>query len=144
MDLRQLDKKYFGRQGEPEDVIVGGSADSYLTDARGRKYIDFMMGWCVGNLGWGNTEIRAAARKFDGPDYVHPDYLYRPWVQLAEMLARTTPGQARGLLSHHRRHRIGRRRAANRHGLYGARQARFDRGQLPWQLHRHPEHRRIG
>ena len=73
MNLRLLDKKHFGRQGEAEDVIVGDSADSYLTDARGRKYIDFMMGWCVGNLGWGNTEIRAAARKFDGPDYVHPD-----------------------------------------------------------------------
>ena len=51
-----------------EDVVVGNSADSFLTDARGRKYIDFMMGWCVGNLGWGNTEIAAAARKFDGPD----------------------------------------------------------------------------
>ena len=62
MDLRRHDKKYFGRQGEPEDVVVGSSAESYLTDARGRKYIDFMMGWCVGNLGWGNTEIRAAAR----------------------------------------------------------------------------------
>src|SRR3954452_7684006 len=93
MNLRQLDKKHFGRQSEPEDVIVGNSADSYLTDARGRKYIDFMMGWCVGNLGWGNTEIRAAAQKFDGPDYVHPDYLYRPWVQLAEVLARITPGK---------------------------------------------------
>ena len=23
-----------------------------LTDARGRKYIDFVMGWCVGNFGW--------------------------------------------------------------------------------------------
>jgi glutamate-1-semialdehyde aminotransferase len=45
MDLRQLDKKYFGRQGEPEDVIVGNSEDSNLTDTRGRKYIDFMMGW---------------------------------------------------------------------------------------------------
>ncbi|MET0397118.1 MAG: aspartate aminotransferase family protein [Longimicrobiaceae bacterium] len=93
MDLRQLDKKYFGRQGEPGDVIVGDSADSYLTDTRGRKYIDFMMGWCVGNLGWANTEIRAAVRDFDGPDYVHPDYLYRPWAQLAEMLARITPGK---------------------------------------------------
>ena len=37
MKLRQLDKKYFGRQGEAEDIIVGNSADSYLTDARGRK-----------------------------------------------------------------------------------------------------------
>src|SRR5690349_6852427 len=72
MNLRQLDKKYFGRGGggEPEDIIVGNSADSFLTDARGRKYIDFMMGWCVGNLGWGNTEILAAVRKFDGPEYV--------------------------------------------------------------------------
>jgi adenosylmethionine-8-amino-7-oxononanoate aminotransferase len=93
MTLRELDRKYFGRHGEPRDVIVGNSTDSYLIDARGRKYIDFMMGWCVGNLGWGNTEILAAARKFDGPDYVHPDYLYRPWAQLAEMLARMTPGK---------------------------------------------------
>ncbi|HZP12717.1 MAG TPA: aspartate aminotransferase family protein [Nevskiaceae bacterium] len=92
MNLRQLDKKYFGRRDEPEDVVVGDSAGSDLTDSRGRRYIDFMMGWCVGNLGWGNTEIRAAARKFDGPEYVHPNYLYRPWAELAEMLARMTPG----------------------------------------------------
>jgi len=25
MNLRQLDKKHFGRQNEPEDVIVGNS-----------------------------------------------------------------------------------------------------------------------
>src|SRR3569623_1578209 len=93
MNLRQLDNKHFGRRGEAEDVIVGNSADSYLIDARGRKYIDFMMGWCVGNLGWGSTEIRAAAREIDGPDYVHPNYLYRPWAQLAEMLAGITPGK---------------------------------------------------
>jgi acetylornithine/succinyldiaminopimelate/putrescine aminotransferase len=93
MNLQQLDKKYFGRRSAPEHVVVGNSADSHLTDVRGRKYIDFMMGWCVGNLGWGNTEIRAAARKFDGPEYVHPDYLYRPWAELAEMLARITPGK---------------------------------------------------
>jgi hypothetical protein len=98
MNLRQRDKKHFGRQGEPEDVIVGNSADSYLTDTRGRKYIDFMMGWCVGNLGWGNTEIRAAAQKFDGPDYVHPDYLYRPWAQLAEMLPVSTTHVSCGAL----------------------------------------------
>lgn len=93
MNLRQLDKKHFGRQADPEDLVVGHSEDSYLTDNRGRRYIDFMMGWCVGNLGWGNTQIRAAARDFDGPEYVHPNYLYRPWAQLAEMLARMTPGE---------------------------------------------------
>ena len=36
MNLRQRDKKYFGRQGPPRDVVVGNSADSYLTDARGQ------------------------------------------------------------------------------------------------------------
>lgn len=92
MDLRTLDRKFFGRQHEPRDVVVGHSADSHLTDSRGRTYIDFMMGWCAGNLGWGNTEIRRAASEFDGPDYVHPEFLYRPWAQLAEMLARMTPG----------------------------------------------------
>src|ERR1043166_7168503 len=93
MNLRQLDKKHFGRQNKPNDVIIGSSTDSYVINTRGRKYIDFMTGWCVGNLGWGNTELRAASRKFDGPDYVHPDYLYRPWAQLAEVLARITPGK---------------------------------------------------
>lgn len=93
MDLRQLDRKYFGRRDKPRDVIVGHSADSHLVDTRGREYIDFMMGWCAGNLGWGNTEIRKAARDFDGPDYVHPDFLYRPWAQLAQLLARITPGK---------------------------------------------------
>jgi 4-aminobutyrate aminotransferase-like enzyme len=93
MNLRQLDKKHFGRQRGPQDVIAGSSSEGYLRDARGRKYIDFIMGWCVGNLGWGNRELRATAEEFDGPDYVHPDYMYRPWVQLAEMLARITPGK---------------------------------------------------
>jgi 4-aminobutyrate aminotransferase-like enzyme len=93
MNLRELDRKYFGRHGEPKDVVVGNSADSHLIDTRGRKYIDFMMGWCVGNLGWGNTEILAATRKFDGTDYVHPDYLYRPWVLLAGLIARMAPGK---------------------------------------------------
>jgi hypothetical protein len=41
-----------------------------------------MMGWCVGNLGWGHTEIRAAARKFDGPDYVHPEFITAPGPNL--------------------------------------------------------------
>lgn len=93
MNLVRLDRKYFGRQSDAEDVAVGHAAASRLIDARGRKYIDFMMGWCVGNLGWGNSEIRKAAREFDGPDYVHPDYLYRLWAELAELLARMTPGK---------------------------------------------------
>ncbi|WAM28554.1 hypothetical protein [Myxococcus sp. NMCA1] len=45
--------------------------------------MDFITGWCVGNLGWDVREIRARLRRFDGPDYVHPSYLYGPWTELA-------------------------------------------------------------
>src|SRR5207237_6750117 len=48
---------------------------------------------CVGSRGWRSRGMRGAAAKFHGPGYVYPDYLYRPWVQLAEMLARITPGK---------------------------------------------------
>src|SRR5688572_22664552 len=93
MNLRQLDKNHSARQAEPADVIVAISATASPTNARGRNCIALSIACGAANVGWGNTEIRTAARKFDGPDYVHPDYLYRPWVQLAEMLARITPGK---------------------------------------------------
>ena len=63
-----------------EGLEVDRSQGGFLIDSRGRKYIDFWMGWCVGNMGWGNEEIRNAIRRFNGPDYVDPALLYRPWV----------------------------------------------------------------
>lgn len=58
-----------------------------------RKYIDFVMGWCVGNSGWGTEEIMKNLRKFDGPTYVHPHHVYKKWGELAELLAKMTPGK---------------------------------------------------
>lgn len=43
---------------------------------RGNKYIDFVMGWCVGNFGWRNVAIAKAIERFKGPDYVYPGYSY--------------------------------------------------------------------
>jgi len=57
---------------------VARSDGCIIFDHHGKKYIDFTAGWCVGNLGWGNDEVRAAIRAFEGPTYVHPDHLYRP------------------------------------------------------------------
>jgi hypothetical protein len=68
-------------------VQVARSEGSLVFDQHGKKYIDFTAGWCVGNLGWGNEEILAAIRDFKGPTYVHPDYLWRGWAELAEGLA---------------------------------------------------------
>ncbi len=36
----------------PAELQVAATNGSILTDSRGRKYIDFVMGWCVANFGW--------------------------------------------------------------------------------------------
>lgn len=92
MNLRQLDRKYLGRESEAQDLQVARTKGAFVYDARGKRYIDFLSGWCVGNFGWDNTEItKSPARR--RPDYVYPEYLYRPWVELAQLLARITPGK---------------------------------------------------
>jgi len=90
VNLRQLDRKYLGRESEAQDLQVTRTKDAFVYDARGKRYIDFLSGWCVGNFGWDNTAItKPPARR--RPDYVYPEYLYRPWVELAQLLARITP-----------------------------------------------------
>lgn len=93
MDTREKDEKYLGRDSSAENVEIIGSSGNYLIDATGKKCIDFLMGWCVGNIGWGNKEIKKRLKNYKGPDYVLPSYLYKPWAQLAEMLAEITPGK---------------------------------------------------
>ena len=93
MTLKQRDRKYIGRDSEPDDLQVTRTQGNRIFDADGKSYIDFTSGWCVGNLGWGDGEIRARLRRFNGPSYVAPSSLYRPWVDLAELLAEVTPGK---------------------------------------------------
>jgi 4-aminobutyrate aminotransferase-like enzyme len=91
--MKRADQRYRGRGSPPHDVQFVGSRGSYVQGADGRRYVDFMTGWCVGNLGWDVREIRARLRRFGGPDYVHPSYLYGPWTELAQQLADITPGR---------------------------------------------------
>ena len=93
MDVAQRDRLYLAREEGAEGMQIARSQGGFLFDQHGKKYLDFTAGWCVGNLGWGNEEIRAAVRDFDGPTYVHPDYLYRGWAELAEGLAEIAPGK---------------------------------------------------
>ena len=60
--------------------------------ADGRGAIDFLIGWCVGNFGWGRPEIKKALRDFDGPAYVYPNHDYAPWDELARALVRPPAG----------------------------------------------------
>ena len=78
------------REDSPE-LRIAGSRGSFVYDTRGRKYIDFLMGWCVGNFGWGNAVIEGPARKYRGPDYVYPHFDYPPWTELARLLVSVAP-----------------------------------------------------
>jgi len=45
------------RDSPPYPIEVVDSKDSYIIDKNGKKYLDFVMGWCVGNAGWNKRSI---------------------------------------------------------------------------------------
>ena len=75
----------------PAELQLAAASGSIVTDSRGRKYIDFVMGWCVGNFGWRPAAIAKAVERFKGPDYVYPGYSYAPWIELARLLVSLAP-----------------------------------------------------
>jgi acetylornithine/succinyldiaminopimelate/putrescine aminotransferase len=75
----------------PAELQLSATNGNYATDSRGRKYIDFVMGWCVGNFGWRPASTVKAIERFKGPDYVYPGYSYAPWTELARLLASLAP-----------------------------------------------------
>lgn len=85
--------KYIGKDAPSVPLEVVSAKDSFLISKKGKKYIDFVMGWCVGNIGWGVKEVVTKINKYAGPDYVDPFYLFEPWAELAEILAKITPGK---------------------------------------------------
>ena len=84
---------HLARDEEDSGVRIARSRGSYVFDNRGRKYVDFLAGWCVGNFGWKNPRLERARRSFSGPDYVYPGYSYAPWEELAGLLARIAPAK---------------------------------------------------
>lgn len=93
MSTAQKDKKYVGRDGPPSPIVVTRTKDSYVFDENGKRYIDFYMGWCVGNIGWSVDEVVRKVKAFSGPTYVAPGYMYKGWAELAELLANIAPGK---------------------------------------------------
>lgn len=93
MTLQEIDQTFVGRDTEPKDVEIAKQDGSFIFSNRGKKYLDFTMGWCVGNFGWNNLEIKSRIQRFRGPDYVSPHQMYKPWTELAQKLAAVAPGQ---------------------------------------------------
>jgi acetylornithine/succinyldiaminopimelate/putrescine aminotransferase len=90
-NTKDADSKYLARHNSPLDIEIGRSKGSHIYDVNEKEYIDFLMGWCVGNVGWGVEEIRFAIQNSTAPTYVYPEMLYRPWTELGELLASITP-----------------------------------------------------
>jgi len=80
-----------GREADAEGVAIVGSKDGYLIGPRGKRFVDFTSGWCVGNFGWNDRSIRAAFINFKGPTYVYPGYRYEAWNELAALLGDLAP-----------------------------------------------------
>lgn len=91
MNVKEKDSNYFGRGNPSMDVEVVDAEGSYVTAASGKKYVDFLGGAGVGNLGWKVKEIEDAIRERDRPSYVYPNFYYKPWSELAELLEKVTP-----------------------------------------------------
>lgn len=93
MDARQSNKKFLAGSEDALPLEIKNSNGSYIYDVDDKKYIDFLSGWCVGNMGWGNSVLTKAIREYDGPAYVYPGLSYKPWEELAELLAEISPGK---------------------------------------------------
>lgn len=73
------------------ELEVSHTSGNYVIDVHGKRYLDFVMGWCVGNVGWNNEMLVKRLRDFSGPYYVSPDYKYAPWERLAKLLVDISP-----------------------------------------------------
>lgn len=91
MEVKEKDDRYFGRGKPSMDLEVKRAKGSLLWDINNKKYIDFLSGAGVGNLGWGNEDVELAIRNSERPSYVYPHFYYKPWSDLAELLATITP-----------------------------------------------------
>ena len=91
MSVSSKNYKYLFWDEAPAPIEVTGAKGNYLFEGK-KRYLDFMMGWNVGNIGWNNEAVMKVIRDFDGPNYVTPDYMYRPWGDLAKLIASVAPG----------------------------------------------------
>lgn len=78
----------------PRHVEFSSGEGCFLFDKKGKKYIDFLAGWCVGNAGWGRREIIAALdRAAKRGIYVPPLFKMEEWEIFARKLVSVAPNK---------------------------------------------------
>lgn len=78
----------------PIDFIKGKGC--FLFDAKGKKYLDFLGGWCVSSVGWHRPEMAAAiSRQAEEGLYVPPIFSSARQEKLAKKLIERAPGRLR-------------------------------------------------
>ena len=93
--LRQLFFKHLAQTSPTPPAIEFESAEGcFLTDNKGKKYLDLISGISVSSLGHGNKEIREAIHKqVDSHLHlmVYGEYIVKPQVDLVENLCKYLP-----------------------------------------------------
>lgn len=75
-------------------VTIARGQGCYLFDNRGRRYLDFMGGWCVGTVGWSHPGMaKAIAQQAQGHFFTVASFRLDVQEQLAEELLRRAPGK---------------------------------------------------
>lgn len=73
--------------------IVGGEG-CFLIGSDGKRYIDFLGGWCVSTLGWKHSKIQAALSTYSREAfYVPPLFRWQGWETFAKLLTEIAPGK---------------------------------------------------
>jgi acetylornithine/succinyldiaminopimelate/putrescine aminotransferase len=76
----------------PVEIVDGDGC--WLYDNKGKKYLDFLAGWCVGNIGWKNKNVQEALQKeVERGVYVPPVFRFPQWEEFAELLVKISPNK---------------------------------------------------
>lgn len=75
-------------------VTIARGQGCYLFDDRGRRYLDFMGGWCVGTVGWSHVGMaKAIAQQAQGHFFTVASFRLNLQEQLARELLQRAPGK---------------------------------------------------
>ena len=84
--------KYLADYGDTTDFVDGEGC--FLIDKNGKRYIDFLGGWCVSTVGWKHPKMMEVLQDTKNRGfYIPPSYSWPEWESFAKLLADITPGK---------------------------------------------------